>query len=85
MNVLEFDADCDGHPEHDHQEDGQEEVYVVLDGSVVLLTPGAEQVLERGDMVRVAPGVKRQLVTRNSGATVLALGATPGSVYKSNL
>jgi uncharacterized cupin superfamily protein len=81
MNVLELDAHCDTYPEHDHSHDAQEELYVVIEGSVVLVAEGTERVLARGDMARVAPTVKRKLVTRAEGATVLAIGATPGAAY----
>ena len=81
MNLLELDGECTGYPEHDHTGDGQEEVYLVLDGSVVLQAGGQERVLERGDLARVAPGVRRKLVTRASGATILAIGATPGQAF----
>lgn len=85
MNVLELDAHCSGYPEHDHQADGQEEVYVVLEGSVVLQAGEAEQVLRQGDLVRVPAEVKRKFVTRDQPATLLALGGTPGKVYTPSL
>jgi mannose-6-phosphate isomerase-like protein (cupin superfamily) len=81
MNVLELDAHCDGYPEHDHTHDGQEEVYVVLEGRVTLRAAGEERVLVTGDMVRVPPDVKRKFVTGDGGAVLLALGATPGKAY----
>jgi uncharacterized cupin superfamily protein len=81
MNVLELDPFNDGHPEHDHAADGQEEVYVVLDGSVVLVVDGVERVLVAGDLARVAPEARRKLVTRGEGARILALGGTPGAAF----
>ncbi len=81
MNVLELDAGCEDYPEHDHAKDGQEEVYVILKGSAVLLANGEERVLSAGDFVRVPPEVTRKLVTRDQGVTFLALGATPGKAY----
>jgi quercetin dioxygenase-like cupin family protein len=81
MNVLEFDPNCTGYPEHDHASDGHEEVYVVLQGSIVLQTDGAERTLSQGELVRVAPHVSRKFVTRQQGATLLALGGTPGKAY----
>jgi quercetin dioxygenase-like cupin family protein len=81
MNVIEMDPGCTGYPEHDHESEGHEEVYLVLRGSIVLQTDGSERVLSQGDFVRVAPETKRKFVTRNEGAALLALGGTPGKPY----
>jgi mannose-6-phosphate isomerase-like protein (cupin superfamily) len=81
MNVLEFDPACEGYPAHEHVEDGQEEVYVVLDGSIVLVVDGTERTLRRGDMARVPPHRVRKFVTRSEPATLLAIGGTPGKPY----
>lgn len=81
MNVVELDPDCTDYPEHDHAGDGQEEVYVVLRGSIVLEVGGEERELSGGSLVRVPPEVTRKFVTRGQGATLLALGNTPGKAY----
>lgn len=81
MNVLEFDPHCEGYPEHDHTHDGQEELYVVLEGSIVLLAEGTERTITNGEMVRVGPATVRKFVTREHSATLLALGNTPGKAY----
>lgn len=81
MNVLELDAGCEGYPEHDHVGDGQEELYVVLDGEAVLVAGGEERPLRKGDMVRVPPETTRKIVTRGSSVTLLAIGGTPGKAY----
>lgn len=81
MNVLELDPHCTGYPEHDHKQDGQEEVYVVLRGQVFLVAGGEEQALSAGDFVRVASDLSRKLVTKAEGVTLLALGGTPGKPY----
>src|SRR3954451_17473695 len=47
-----------------HRHEHQEEVYLVLDGTLSLLVEGEEGTHERGELVRVAPGVRRQLVNR---------------------
>jgi quercetin dioxygenase-like cupin family protein len=58
-----------------HRHAVQEEVYLVLDGALTLLIEGEAQTLERGELVRVAPAVRRQLVNRGPGRLVLlALG-----------
>ena len=81
MNLLELDPHCSGYPEHDHAKDGQEEVYVVLRGAITLQAEGREHVLGQGDLVRVSPTVRRKFVTGDEGATLLALGGTPGRAY----
>lgn len=82
MNVIELDPGCTGYPEHDHEKDGQEEVYVVLEGTITLQVAGVEQTLSEGAFVRVGPETKRKFVTKASGAKLLALGATPGKAYE---
>ena len=58
-----------------HRHAAQEEVYLVLDGTLTLLIEGETQTLERGELVRVAPAVRRQLVNPGPGRLVLlALG-----------
>jgi quercetin dioxygenase-like cupin family protein len=81
MSVMELDPHCTGYPEHDHENEGHEEVYLVLRGSVVLRSGGAERTLHEGDFVRVSPETTRKFVTRDTGATLLALGGTPGAPY----
>ena len=81
MNVLEIEAGCTGYPEHDHAADGQEEVYVVLRGSAVLVSGDQEHPLATGDLVRVPPQLRRTFRT-DTGVLLLALGATPGQAYQ---
>ena len=82
MNVFEIDPGCEKYPEHDHLKDGQEEVYVVLRGSATLRSGGRDYPLETGAMIRVPPSEKRKISPGPQGATVLALGATPGKAYE---
>jgi uncharacterized cupin superfamily protein len=81
MNVLEIDPGCTGHPEHDHEKDGQEEVYVVLRGGGSLVAGAEKTPLGPGTLVRVGPTQKRKILPGPEGITVLALGATPGKAY----
>ena len=82
MNVIQLDPGAEGYPEHDHSGDGQQEVYIVLDGSLMLRTAGGDVTLTKGDMARVAPDVTRKFVTAEAGATLLALGGTPSKAYE---
>ncbi len=78
MNVLRLPANWDAYPDHDHLKDGQEEVYVVLQGSARLQAGGEAFELVPGTLARVGPAQKRKLVPGPSGVTLLALGGTPG-------
>jgi mannose-6-phosphate isomerase-like protein (cupin superfamily) len=58
-----------------HRHKRQEEVYVVLEGTLSLVVEGDTQALGPGELVRVAPSVRRQLVNRGPQRLVLlALG-----------
>jgi mannose-6-phosphate isomerase-like protein (cupin superfamily) len=58
-----------------HRHLRQEEVYLVLEGTLTLVVEGEEQTVERGELVRVAPEVRRQLVNRGPDRLVMvALG-----------
>ncbi|MCJ7796575.1 MAG: cupin [Thermoleophilia bacterium] len=81
MNILELESECSAYPDHDHAGDGQEEVYVVLDGGGTLVAGDQQWPLAVGTLVRVSPDMKRKLVPGADGLTVLALGATPGKAY----
>ncbi len=82
MQVEEFPPNATEYPEHDHSEDGMEEVYTVLEGTAILQVGGDEHVLVPGTFARVGPGERRKLVTRDEGARVLAIGAVPGKAYE---
>jgi quercetin dioxygenase-like cupin family protein len=54
-----------------HRHRRQEEVYLVLEGRLTLLIEGGETELVQGDLIRVAPQLRRQLVNRGPGRLVL--------------
>jgi quercetin dioxygenase-like cupin family protein len=82
MQVIDMPANVDAYPEHDHAEDGQEEVYTALEGSATLEAGGEKHQLQPGTFVRVGPGVKRKVITGEQPVSVLALGATPDKAYQ---
>jgi mannose-6-phosphate isomerase-like protein (cupin superfamily) len=59
-----------------HRHRGQEEVYLVLDGTLTIIIEGEARQLFRGEMIRIAPNLKRQLV--NASETPLSLLALGG-------
>jgi uncharacterized cupin superfamily protein len=82
MNILNFPAGYKDYPEHDHTSDGQEEVYTVLKGTARIKLDGKAVAMKPGMLVRVGPTVKRKIVPGTKGATILAMGGTPGQAYK---
>lgn len=82
MNVERLPADWPDYPEHDHTADGQEEVYVVLEGSATLEADGETWELTPGTLARVGPEQKRRIVPGDAGVTLLAIGGTPGKPYE---
>lgn len=82
MNVERLPANWDEYPDHDHTEDGQEEVYVPLEGSATLQCAGETWKLEPGTLARVGPGEKRKVVPGDQGITMLVIGGTPGKPYE---
>jgi len=60
-----------------HRHRDQEEVYLVLAGTLTILIEGEEQLLEVDELIRVAPELRRQLVNAGDAPLVLlALGGT---------
>jgi len=82
MNLERLSPNWDGYPDHDHAEDGQEEVFIPLEGSATLHADGQSWTLEPGMLVRVGPTTKRRIVPGPDGVTLLALGGTPGKPYQ---
>jgi uncharacterized cupin superfamily protein len=81
MQVENFPPHFEHFPEHDHSDDGQEEVYTALAGSATLTADGREYRLEPGVFARVGPGVTRKITTGDEPVRLLAVGGTPGKIY----
>ena len=82
MNLEKLPPNWADFPDHDHAESGQEEVYVVLEGSATLHAGGDTWELVPGTLARVGPEQKRKIVPGPGGATILALGGNPGKPYE---
>jgi len=81
VNLEQFPAGHQDYPEHDHLKDGQEELYVVLEGSGTVTIDGEPHEVRKGHLVRVGPGTKRKLIPGPDGIQVLAIGGVPGQPY----
>jgi hypothetical protein len=65
--------------DHDEKGSGQEELYVVLEGTATFEIDGETVDAPAGTLVFVGPDARRKAT---GDATVLALGATPGEAYQ---
>jgi mannose-6-phosphate isomerase-like protein (cupin superfamily) len=81
LQVIDMPPNIDQYPEHDHSEDGQQEVYVPMSGSGEIEIDGERLPLRPGAMVMVAPEAKRRVITANEPLRLLAIGGVPGQVY----
>ena len=81
IQVIDFPPNVDGYPEHDHAQDGQEEVYVVMRGNGEIEIVGERIAVDPETMVRVSPGTKRKLYPGDAGMRVLVVGGVPGQAY----
>ncbi|SFG78087.1 Cupin domain-containing protein [Halopelagius inordinatus] len=74
FSVLEADPGWVG-KEHDHAEDGQEEVYFLVDGEATLTVDGDEVRMKAGEAVRIPPEATRQLENGSVESTFVLAGA----------
>jgi mannose-6-phosphate isomerase-like protein (cupin superfamily) len=82
LQVFDMPPDFENYPEHDHEHDGQEEVYVVLRGSGEFEVDGERVPVDSERILRVSAGSKRKLLPGPEGIRVLALGGVPGKAYE---
>jgi mannose-6-phosphate isomerase-like protein (cupin superfamily) len=82
LQVIDMAPNATQYPEHDHGEDGQEEVYVVLRGGGEIEIEGERHPIDPDTMVRVSAGTKRKLLPGPEGMRLLALGGVPGKLFE---
>jgi uncharacterized cupin superfamily protein len=80
--VIQLPPNEDRYPLHDHAEDGQEELFVVLSGSGWMEVEGDKIDLDTETMVRVAPEPKRQVFAGPDGLRMLVVGGIPGKAFE---
>lgn len=82
MQVINMPPDYGDYPEHDHEKDGQEEVYVTLAGGGWIDIEGDRVELSKDLLVRVAGGVTRKVHSGSEGLRMLVIGGCPGKAYE---
>ncbi|WP_181693430.1 cupin domain-containing protein [Natronomonas sp. LN261] len=82
MTLLELEPGAKGKP-HDHAEDGQEEVYLVVDGALTVRVggeegdPEAERTLSEGEAIRVDGETHRELFNEGDERVRVAIAGAP--------
>jgi uncharacterized cupin superfamily protein len=79
INQEDWPANADGHPEHDHSEDRQEEVFYVLEGTGKIAVDGEDVELKPGRYVWVEAESKRKIFAGDEGLKLIAIGSPPGA------
>ena len=74
VSVLECDPGWTG-MEHDHAEEGQEEVYVLVDGEATVTVDGEEVRMKSGDALRVPPEATRKIDNGDVESQFVLVGA----------
>jgi len=82
LQVLDLPPNFTDYPAHDHAEDGQEEVYVVLRGAAEAEVDGERMDFAAGQILWVGAGTRRGFETGSEGVRLLVIGATPGRLYE---
>lgn len=76
VTLLELEPGARG-KEHDHTHDGQEEVYLVVDGAIDVDLAEETVTLGAGEAIRVDPGTTRQLHNRGDERARLVVAGAP--------
>jgi len=68
--------------EEHREENGAEELYVVVSGRATFKVDGEEHDAPPGTLVHCPPGTLREAFAAEPGTTVLGIGAKPGEVFQ---
>ena len=75
VSILDADPGWTG-KEHDHAEDGQEEVYVLLEGSATVTVDGEDVALESGEALRIPADATRQIHNGDAESRFVLVGTS---------
>lgn len=82
IQLIDLPPSFENYPEHDHANDGQEEVYVTMRGNGEIEIEGERFPLDPDHIARVGSGVMRKVWPGADGMRLLILGGVPGKVYE---
>jgi mannose-6-phosphate isomerase-like protein (cupin superfamily) len=76
LTVMQLEPGSKGKP-HDHDDDGQEEVYCVVDGEVVVEFDDETVTLAENEAVKIDPDQRRQIRNESDALARLVLVGAP--------
>ncbi len=79
INEETLPPNGDAYPDHDHAEDGQEEVFFVLEGGGRMVVDGDDVDLVPGRYVFVSADAKRMIHPGGDGLRLIIVGSPPGA------
>jgi mannose-6-phosphate isomerase-like protein (cupin superfamily) len=82
LGIIDMPPNYENYPEHEHDEDGQEEVYVTLRGGGEIEIDSERFPLDPDHVARVASGTKRKVWPGDDGIRMLVIGGVPGGTYE---
>jgi mannose-6-phosphate isomerase-like protein (cupin superfamily) len=82
MQVIDLPPSYPDYPDHDHAEEGQEEVFMAIRGGGEIEIEGERFPLDPDHMVRVGPKAKRKVWPGDNGIRMVIVGGVPGGVYQ---
>ncbi|HZK16079.1 MAG TPA: cupin domain-containing protein [Solirubrobacterales bacterium] len=82
LGIIDLPPSYENYPEHDHEQDGQEEVFVALRGGGEIEIDGERFPLDPDHVARVASGTKRKVWPGPDGVRLLVIGGVPGGSYQ---
>lgn len=74
VSVLEVEPEWSGKP-HDHADEGQEEVYVLVSGAAEVEVGNDTVAMEAGDALRIDPEETRRIRNGDTESTFILAGA----------
>jgi uncharacterized cupin superfamily protein len=82
VNAVTKDAGNVLIPEHDHAEEGDQELYVIMVGEVLATLDGEQVTVPAGSAVEVEGATRRKFESTASPTTLMVIGSVPGKAYE---
>jgi hypothetical protein len=82
MQIIDMPPNFEGYPEHDHEQDGQEEVYLTLRGAGEIEIDGERFPLDLDHVAKIGPGISRKVWPGDDGIRILVVGGKVGEAYE---